>query len=76
MLGGDSFLGAIQEILKDISVPEVVDVQQTFSAPVVEDVRAAVRIAISSRGVLKKVKRGDRVAIAVGAEGLLICLSL
>ncbi|THE11597.1 DUF2088 domain-containing protein [Bacillus timonensis] len=60
----------IKELLRDIKIPQMIKIRQTFHAPEVENVKKAVHEAIQTAGVLNRVESGDRVAIAVGSRGV------
>ncbi|MFS0824629.1 lactate racemase domain-containing protein [Bacillus sp. 1P02SD] len=60
----------INELLRDIEIPQMIKIRQTFHAPEVENVKKAVYEAIQTAGVLNRVESGDRVAIAVGSRGV------
>jgi uncharacterized protein (DUF362 family) len=63
-------MNVINELLRDIPIPKMVKVKQKFHAPELEDVAESVWKAIQSADVLKRIHRGDRVAIAVGSRGV------
>lgn len=60
----------IEELLQDVPLPNMVKVRQKFDAPEIGDVEQAVREAIETAGVLTRINRGDRVAIAAGSRGV------
>ncbi|MFC4768055.1 lactate racemase domain-containing protein [Effusibacillus consociatus] len=60
----------IEELLQNVPLPRMVKVRQKFHAPEVSDVPAAVHQAIQEAGVLSRIAKGDRVAIAVGSRGV------
>jgi hypothetical protein len=60
----------MQELLRDVPVPRLVRVRQNFYAPEIADVAAEVHTAIQTAGVLSRIAKGDRVAIAVGSRGV------
>ena len=60
----------IESLLKDVPLPRMVKVRQSFPAPEVADVPGAVREAVAAEGVLERISEGDRVAIAVGSRGV------
>lgn len=63
-------MNIIEELLQDVSLPRLVKVRQTFHAPEVPDVAAAVHETIHEAGVLSRISPGDRVAVAVGSRGV------
>lgn len=60
----------IDELLQDVPVPQMVKVLQKFHAPKIHNVAGAVHQAIEDAGVLSRISKGDRVAIAVGSRGI------
>jgi hypothetical protein len=60
----------IDELLRDIPLPQMVKVQQKFHAPEIDNVVGAVHQAIEDADVLSRISKGDRVAIAVGSRGI------
>lgn len=60
----------IDEILKDIPLPKMVQVKQKFNAPVLADTADAVWQTFAETKVLEKIAAGDSVAIAVGSRGV------
>ncbi|MDF2958878.1 MAG: hypothetical protein K0S39_613 [Paenibacillus sp.] len=63
-------MGIIEQLLQGIALPRMVKVQQKFHAPEIQDTAAAVHQAVYDAGVLSRISRGDRVAIAVGSRGV------
>ncbi|TDF95432.1 lactate racemase domain-containing protein [Paenibacillus piri] len=60
----------VEDLLCNIPIPKMAKVRQNFFAPEIEDTALAVHTAIKTAGVLSRIKRGDRVAIAVGSRGV------
>ena len=60
----------IESLLKDVPLPRMVKVRQSFPAPEMADVPRAVREAVAAERVLERISEGDRVAIAVGSRGV------
>ncbi|UOF92448.1 nickel-dependent lactate racemase [Fodinisporobacter ferrooxydans] len=63
-------MNVLGDLLKHVPVPRMVKVRQSFYAPEIADVAAAVQTAIGEAGVLSRIQPGDRVAIAVGSRGI------
>ena len=61
---------AIERILADVPLPEVVPVRQSFPASPIGDLTAAVEHALADGGLAGMVSPGQRVALAVGSRGL------
>ena len=61
---------AVERILADVPLPEVVPVEQRFQASPIRDLAAAVEEALADGGLAGMVRRGQRVALAVGSRGL------
>src|SRR5690348_15187401 len=60
----------MEQLLSHIPLPRMVEVKQTFHAPEIADVPAAVREALAQADVLNRIAAGDRVAVAVGSRGV------
>ncbi|WP_102348367.1 lactate racemase domain-containing protein [Bacillus sp. Marseille-P3661] len=63
-------MDVINKLLDDVKLPKMVKVKQNFYAPEVEDVAAEVHKVINEAGVLSRIEKGDKVAIAVGSRGV------
>ena len=61
---------AIERILDEVPLPEVVPVEQRFAASPIRDLTAAVEEALAEGGLAGMVRPGQRVALAVGSRGL------
>ena len=61
---------AIERILSDVPLPDVVPVRQSFPASPIGDLAAAVEQALAAGGLAGMVRAGQRVALAVGSRGL------
>ncbi|MCL2496034.1 MAG: DUF362 domain-containing protein, partial [Clostridiales bacterium] len=55
---------------REFSLPDVVPLRQRFSCPQIDDLPLAVRACCVSRGLQGRIKRGMRIAIAVGSRGI------
>ncbi|EAX48560.1 conserved hypothetical protein [Thermosinus carboxydivorans Nor1] len=60
----------IQQLLKDIPLPRMAKVRQTFPAPEVTDVAGTLRQELAKPGIMDRVKPGMRIAVAVGSRGV------
>ena len=60
----------LKELLQGTPLPRMVRVQQTFPAPRVNDVAETLRIELDKSGVLRRIKPGMKIAIAVGSRGV------
>lgn len=60
----------IRELLKGTPLPRLARVRQTFAAPRVADVAAALRSELAKDSVAGRVRPGMRVAVAVGSRGV------
>ena len=60
----------VKELLKDIPLPQMVKIRQTFPAPEVQDVPATLRQMLEQSCQLDRVRPGMRIAIAVGSRGV------
>ena len=63
-------MSAIDDILEGIRVPRVVRIRQTFPRPRIADVEAELRERLHAGGLLRRVRKGARIAIAVGSRGV------
>ncbi|MGG3914978.1 lactate racemase domain-containing protein [Rossellomorea vietnamensis] len=63
-------MSIIYDILKDIPIPKMVKVKQSFMDKEIPDVAEAVRKTLNDTNVLERIKEGDSVAIAVGSRGV------
>ncbi len=63
-------LNAIDQLLRDISIPRLVKVRQKFERPLLKDVEEVVFDRLRSSGVLDSVRMGMSIAIAVGSRGI------
>jgi hypothetical protein len=63
-------MGFIEDILRDIPIPRVVKVRQTFKRPVIKDIEGTVIDQLKNRGVLSSIKPGMRIAITAGSRGV------
>lgn len=53
-----------------MNIPFIAPIRQTIPQPVVADVAGTVQQSWRQSGVLKRLKRGDRVAVGVGSRGI------
>ena len=60
----------IDDLLKDIRIPRMAKARQIFSHPKEVDVEAEIRRQIAGKKLLAGLKKGSRVAIAVGSRGI------
>lgn len=60
----------IKELLKDVPLPRMVKIRQSFNADEITDVSAALSAALVDSGQLQKIKPGMRIAIAAGSRGV------
>jgi len=63
-------LDIIKELLKDVPLPRMVKIRQSFNADEITDVSAALSAALAESGQLQKIKPGMRIAIAAGSRGV------
>ena len=61
---------AIERILQNVPLPDVVPVRQRFPATPIGDLAAVVEDALAGGGLADMVRPGQRVALAVGSRGL------
>lgn len=60
----------VNDIIKDIPIPNMVKVRQEFDRTRLEDVAAEVRKCLDRRGILVNLRPGMTVAVAVGSRGI------
>jgi hypothetical protein len=53
-----------------MSFPRMVEARQVFDQPTLDDYVAEVRRQLNSKGLAKKVKKGQRIAITAGSRGI------
>ena len=60
----------IKELLKDVPLPKMVKIRQTFNADEILDVSAALSAALVESGKLAQIRPGTNIAIAAGSRGV------
>ncbi len=63
-------MGTIDNLLRDIALPRMVRVRQLFPDEALADVAAALRAEVGAPAIAARIKRGARIAVAVGSRGL------
>jgi len=63
-------MSVIEQVLKDIPIPRMVRIRQTFDAPELEDPIAALHEELKKPGTVDAIRPGSEVAIAVGSRGI------
>lgn len=63
-------MSIIDELLKDVPVPKMMKVRQSFDDTKIEDVDAALNEALQQDAVRAMVKPGMEIAVAVGSRGV------
>ncbi|MBO1913817.1 hypothetical protein J4G37_54505, partial [Microvirga sp. 3-52] len=63
-------MSIIDELLKDIPVPKMMKVKQTFDNKQIDDVDQALTDALQQEEIRKTVKPGMEIAVAVGSRGV------
>ncbi|HLR11459.1 MAG TPA: lactate racemase domain-containing protein [Sporosarcina sp.] len=63
-------MSIIDELLKDIPLPKMVKVRQSFESKKVDDVEAALDAEFSQEHIRQMVKPGMEIAVAVGSRGV------
>lgn len=63
-------MGILEELLKDIPLPKMMKVKQSFDDTRLEDVDAALNDALQKEEIRKTVKPGMEIAVAVGSRGV------
>ena len=60
----------IKELLKDVPLPRMVKIRQSFNAEEILDVSAALSAALEGSGQLAQIRPGMNIAIAAGSRGV------
>lgn len=60
----------IRELLKDVPLPRMVKIRQSFPAKETTDVASTLRTALADSGQLQRLKPNMRIAIAAGSRGV------
>ncbi|WP_226670685.1 lactate racemase domain-containing protein [Metabacillus litoralis] len=63
-------MGILQDLLKDIPVPKMVKVKQSFDNTKIENIEQALNEKLQQESIRSKVKPGMEIAIAVGSRGM------
>lgn len=63
-------MSMVDELLKDIPIPRVVQVRQRFDDTKLDDPVAELRAGIAANEGYKKIRPGMRIAVAVGSRGI------
>jgi hypothetical protein len=69
-VGGGGDWKVIEELLEDIQIPRMARVRQIFPHPQALDVAGEIRRQIAEKGLLSSLKKGSRIAVAVGSRGI------
>lgn len=63
-------MGVLEEMIEHIPLPKTARIRQRFDATHVEDAGAVLTSKLRQSGSIDRVRKGDRVAIAVGSRGV------
>ena len=63
-------MGIIEELLKDIPLPKMMRVRQSFNNERLKNVDEALRVALQKEQIRNTVKPGMEIAVAVGSRGV------
>jgi nickel-dependent lactate racemase len=63
-------MGTIADLLKNITLPQMVRVHQNFSNHTVSDIEETLRSELRNPVISKRIKKGMRIAVAVGSRGV------
>ncbi len=63
-------MGIIQELIKDVALPRMVKIRQTFPSPEVTDLVETIKAQFCNPQIKTKVKPGMKIAVAVGSRGV------
>lgn len=60
----------ISNLLRDINLPRMVKIRQSFPRPKIEDIPLAVREELNKPDIAITIKKGQKIAITVGSRGV------
>ncbi|MEF3303917.1 DUF362 domain-containing protein [Paenibacillus sp. GYB003] len=63
-------MSILRTLLEDIPIPQMVRIRQKFDGTKVDDYIGALRRELSKPGAIDSIKKGERVAVAVGSRGV------
>lgn len=63
-------MSAIDDLLRDIPIPRLVNVKQIFPRPVIKDAADTLAVKLQASGLLKGIKPGQSIAITAGSRGI------
>ena len=63
-------MGIIEELLKDIPLPKMVKIKQTFNDEKLDNVDEVLQEALQQERIRETVKPGMEIAVAVGSRGV------
>lgn len=63
-------MGILQDLLKDIPIPQMSSVKQTFANEQIDDLSRELRSRFEQEKLKEKIKPGMEIAVAVGSRGL------
>ncbi|MCB6345247.1 lactate racemase domain-containing protein [Enterocloster lavalensis] len=63
-------MSAVSDILKQVTIPKMVRVKQSFPRPRIEDVKTAVLAELKRPEIAERLKPGKRIAVGVGSRGI------
>ncbi len=63
-------MSIIEELLEPISIPKMIKIRQHFDVKEISDTALEVQKVLQESDAMKKIKPGDKVAIAAGSRGV------
>ena len=63
-------MSAVDDLLRDIPIPKLVDVKQIFPRPVIKDAAGTLAGKLQASGLLSGIKPGQSIAITAGSRGI------
>ncbi len=63
-------MDVIKELLKDVPLPKMATISQSFPSDRLTDVAGALRKELNKSNIIERVRPGMRIAVAVGSRGL------
>ena len=63
-------MGVVNEIIKDVPIPRMVKIKQSFERTCLEDISGEVLKQLNVEKVKEQLRPGDKIAVAVGSRGI------
>lgn len=63
-------MGAVNEIIRNVPLPKMIKIEQSFERDCLHDIQAAVRRELEQPKIWKQLEKGQKIAVAVGSRGI------